>query len=363
KRTEDDEYVPSDRSESEEEIYSKPKSNNGHSSKKIDDGNGSHDSASVNKHQNEKDKKPKKNKDSSSDEDKKDKKSKKNKDPSSDEDKKDKKSKKNKDPSSDEDKKDKKSKKNKEPSSDEDKKDKKSKKLQDEEDRKEKKSKLQDEEDRKEKKSKLLDLKSDEDKKEKKSKKHQDSNEDKKEKKSKKHQDSSDEDKKEKKSKKHQDTSDEDKKSKKKDPLTLAEKEANAEAEEKILKMVPLPSTRHKDTSHEKTRDVDNEGKEPIVLMGDFNASGSYLRKTERGELDELLQKNHLLWGISHDSDTTVATGDAAYDRFVFEQSTKDKWIGNTRIWRFDDGWADSIKEDPVVVKKAAKRVTDHYAI
>ncbi|CAG8455096.1 12404_t:CDS:2 [Gigaspora rosea] len=118
-----------------------------------------------------------------------------------------------------------------------------------------------------------------------------------------------------------------------------------------------------KKASYGKTREVDSESSEPIVMMGDFNASGSYLNKSERGVLDELLEKRNLLWGIGHESDTTVAAGDSAYDRFIFEQSNKDKWIGNTRVWRFDDGWADSIKEDPVKVKKAAKRVTDHYAI
>ncbi|CAG8743432.1 8484_t:CDS:2 [Gigaspora margarita] len=118
-----------------------------------------------------------------------------------------------------------------------------------------------------------------------------------------------------------------------------------------------------KKTSYGKTREVDSESSEPIVMMGDYNASGSYLNKKERGVLDELLEKRNLLWGISHESDTTVAVGDSAYDRFIFEQSNKDKWIGNTRVWKFDDGWADSIKEDPVQVKKAAKRVTDHYPI
>ncbi|CAG8591626.1 13036_t:CDS:2 [Cetraspora pellucida] len=118
-----------------------------------------------------------------------------------------------------------------------------------------------------------------------------------------------------------------------------------------------------KDTTHEKTRDADSESSEPIVLMGDFNASGSYLNKTERGEIDELLEKRGLTWGIDHKSDTTVASGDAAYDRFVFESNNKDEWVGDVRIWRFDDGWADKIKKDPDLVKKSAKRVSDHYPI
>ncbi|CAG8682650.1 6006_t:CDS:1, partial [Cetraspora pellucida] len=117
-----------------------------------------------------------------------------------------------------------------------------------------------------------------------------------------------------------------------------------------------------KDTTHGKTRDVESDS-EPIVLMGDLNASGSYLNKTERGEVDELLEKRGLIWGIGHKSDTTVASGDAAYDRFIFESNNKDEWVGDVRIWRFDDGWADKIKKDPDLVKKSAKRVSDHYPI
>ncbi|CAG8801124.1 17486_t:CDS:1, partial [Racocetra persica] len=123
------------------------------------------------------------------------------------------------------------------------------------------------------------------------------------------------------------------------------------------------PDVEKEDTTHEKTRDVDTESSEPIVLMGDFNASGSYLNKTQRKELDELLEKGGLTWGIGHKDDTTVADTDAAYDRFVFELDNKDDWIGDTRVWRFDDGWANKVKKDPDLVKKAAKRVSDHYPI
>ncbi|CAG8599398.1 7989_t:CDS:1, partial [Scutellospora calospora] len=114
-------------------------------------------------------------------------------------------------------------------------------------------------------------------------------------------------------------------------------------------------------TSNQKARDVDVS--EPIVIMGDFNASGSYLNKTNREELDKILQQKKLEWGIDHKSDTTVGTADAAYDRFIFEQKNMDRWIGKTDVWRFDEGWTNKSKEDPALVKKAAKRVTDHYPI
>ncbi|CAG8815505.1 10271_t:CDS:1, partial [Dentiscutata erythropus] len=53
---------------------------------------------------------------------------------------------------------------------------------------------------------------------------------------------------------------------------------------------------------------------EPIIIMGDFNASGSYLNKTKQTKLDKILKNNNLMWGIGHSSDTTVASKCNAYD-------------------------------------------------
>ncbi|CAG8574608.1 23617_t:CDS:1 [Cetraspora pellucida] len=108
--------------------------------------------------------------------------------------------------------------------------------------------------------------------------------------------------------------------------------------------------------------DVFLKDKEPIILMGDFNASGSYLNKQELSKLDGILHKNNLIWGIQHSSDTTVAAGDAAYDRFIFEEANVREWIGHTRVWRFDEAWINE-KVDPILVKNIAKRITDHYPI
>ncbi|CAH1760871.1 1828_t:CDS:1 [Entrophospora sp. SA101] len=102
---------------------------------------------------------------------------------------------------------------------------------------------------------------------------------------------------------------------------------------------------------------------EPIVLMGDLNASGSYLNKSQRAIIDEKLLDNNLVWGISHETDTTVSDGnDAAYDRFIFEAANEKMWIGNSKVWRFDDNW-DNGKIDQQLLKRATKRVSDHYPI
>ncbi|CAG8835150.1 31697_t:CDS:1, partial [Gigaspora margarita] len=45
---------------------------------------------------------------------------------------------------------------------------------------------------------------------------------------------------------------------------------------------------------------ISSNDDEPIVIMGDFNASGSYLKKDEQNKLDKILYKNGLMWGIDH---------------------------------------------------------------
>ncbi|CAG8816465.1 21916_t:CDS:2, partial [Racocetra persica] len=57
---------------------------------------------------------------------------------------------------------------------------------------------------------------------------------------------------------------------------------------------------------------------EPIIMIKDFNASGTYLREDECTEVDRLLQQNKLVWGINHGENTMVGSK-ASYDQFIFE--------------------------------------------
>ncbi|CAG8512548.1 14059_t:CDS:1 [Dentiscutata heterogama] len=98
---------------------------------------------------------------------------------------------------------------------------------------------------------------------------------------------------------------------------------------------------------------ISSNNNEPIIIMGDFNASGSYLNKTKQTKLDKILKNNDLMWGIGHSSDTTVASKCNAYNRFVFEIKNKERWIGNTRIFKFDKK----------LNKKLSTSVSDHYPI
>src|SRR5436190_2241104 len=99
-----------------------------------------------------------------------------------------------------------------------------------------------------------------------------------------------------------------------------------------------------------------------LMLEKNYNVI-MYKKKGNWIEALDQKKKNNLIWGIQHNKDTTVADGpDTAYDRFIIEAANECRWIGNTGIWRFDDGWLKGDAND-AMVKKAAKRVTDHYPI
>ncbi|CAG8838807.1 20425_t:CDS:1, partial [Gigaspora margarita] len=100
---------------------------------------------------------------------------------------------------------------------------------------------------------------------------------------------------------------------------------------------------------------------EHIILMGDLNASRPYLNKTKQYKLDKLLVQYKLIWGVGHSSDTTVSSNSAAYDRFIFEIKNKNKWIGDVRVWKFDEFWKN--KHDQALITTFVKSVSDHYPI
>ncbi|CAG8479242.1 22056_t:CDS:2 [Dentiscutata erythropus] len=91
---------------------------------------------------------------------------------------------------------------------------------------------------------------------------------------------------------------------------------------------------------------------EPIIMMGDFNASGTYLREDECTEVDRLLQQNKLVWGINHGENTMVGSK-ASYDRFIFEAEVANKMIKSVKVWRFNKDWSHN---DPSIVEEAIKR-------
>ncbi|CAG8468069.1 34547_t:CDS:2 [Gigaspora margarita] len=99
-----------------------------------------------------------------------------------------------------------------------------------------------------------------------------------------------------------------------------------------------------------------NDFNEQIIIMSDFNASGSYLNKKKQKILDNILCKQNLIWGIDHSSDTTVGTKCNAYDQFIFEIKNKERWIGNTRIFEFD-------KIFKILKNKKSSNISDHYPI
>ncbi|KAF0395994.1 DNase I-like protein [Gigaspora margarita] len=70
---------------------------------------------------------------------------------------------------------------------------------------------------------------------------------------------------------------------------------------------------------------ISSNDNEPIIVMSDLNALGSYLNKRKQVELDKILKDNYLMWEIDYLSDITVGTKCNAYDRFVFEVKNKER--------------------------------------
>lgn len=90
--------------------------------------------------------------------------------------------------------------------------------------------------------------------------------------------------------------------------------------------------------------------KERSILLGDFNADCSYLSATK-------LEENKLYkafdWII--DEDSTVATSDCSYDRFVVTHDDLNSLVKKTSVYRFD--------EKLKLSSSTSKIISDHYPI
>ncbi|MBI4441699.1 endonuclease/exonuclease/phosphatase family protein [Candidatus Woesearchaeota archaeon] len=81
-----------------------------------------------------------------------------------------------------------------------------------------------------------------------------------------------------------------------------------------------------------------------IIVVGDFNADGTYFSETTTTGLRE----PRFFWAVTDDMDTTVAQSSNTYDRIVFQQHyTAEDFTG--RVGVFTDG--------------LSKQVSDHYPV
>ncbi|ESO92076.1 hypothetical protein LOTGIDRAFT_121655 [Lottia gigantea] len=95
---------------------------------------------------------------------------------------------------------------------------------------------------------------------------------------------------------------------------------------------------------------------EDIIIAGDFNADGDYVRKGDWEKIT-LRSDRRFSWLIEDDADTTVGSTDCAYDRFVVagRKLTSAVVPGSATVYRFD--LAFDLTQDE------AKDISDHYPI
>jgi len=92
-------------------------------------------------------------------------------------------------------------------------------------------------------------------------------------------------------------------------------------------------------------------GEQQIVVMGDFNADGSYFN--EDGPCT--LKSSEFVWLIGNDADTTTSSTDCTYDRIVITDDTGKYFTGDAGVYRFDTVYG--------LTGEETKAVSDHYPV
>jgi endonuclease/exonuclease/phosphatase family metal-dependent hydrolase len=91
-----------------------------------------------------------------------------------------------------------------------------------------------------------------------------------------------------------------------------------------------------------------------ILLVGDFNADGSYYNEAL---LENTFPPTEYAIIIDNDVDTTVAASANTYDRFIITSTTIEDYTGNSGVIRFDECYDfSSLSIEP-------HNVSDHYPI
>jgi endonuclease/exonuclease/phosphatase family metal-dependent hydrolase len=91
-----------------------------------------------------------------------------------------------------------------------------------------------------------------------------------------------------------------------------------------------------------------------VLLMGDFNADGAYYNEVL---LSDVFSPDDYISLITDDYDTTVASGENTYDRFIISLSAREDFAGTVGVLRFEDTF------DFTPLSIAPKAVSDHYPI
>ncbi len=89
-----------------------------------------------------------------------------------------------------------------------------------------------------------------------------------------------------------------------------------------------------------------------VVVLGDFNADGSYF--SEEND-DTALETNAYSWLVCDDLDTTVAKGDNTYDRIVTTQEIMEDFAGEVGVRHYDKEFG--------LTPEETKAVSDHFPV
>lgn len=92
-------------------------------------------------------------------------------------------------------------------------------------------------------------------------------------------------------------------------------------------------------------------GKPQIVVMGDFNADGSYFK--ENGPCT--LKSSEFVWLIGSDVDTMISSTDCMYERIFITDDTGQYFTGDAGVYRFDTVYGLTVEE--------TKAGSDHYPV
>jgi len=95
-------------------------------------------------------------------------------------------------------------------------------------------------------------------------------------------------------------------------------------------------------------------GESDIIIVGDFNADGSYF---DEAGLAALLPAPRYTSLIGDDADTTLAASDNAYDRMILTESALEDWTGRAGVLRFDELF------DFAALGIRPRDVSDHYPV
>jgi len=88
-----------------------------------------------------------------------------------------------------------------------------------------------------------------------------------------------------------------------------------------------------------------------LIVLGDFNADGSYFNENR---LEEMFPPGDWIMLITNDLDTTVAPSDNTYDRIIISSSVREDYTGARGVLRFDEVYD---------LDMAPSTVSDHYPV